>query len=192
MASPPRPHRGQHKGCGVWLEQRWVYGGFEGGIEAEEAAARLRACEHLPTRLRGRQVAVEVEYGVTEELGDDEEMLLIVEVVKHGKERLLPSRVVLPDQGEEPHLAKPLIHAVLVVPENFHRHHHLLVEVEALNHAAERALADRCDDAVALRNDRAHIEIEFRRVLEACGGTGKLKSHPRGRRRGRVGDTSNG
>ena len=48
MASPPRPHRGQHKGCGVWLEQRWVYGGFEGGGSGGGSGASARACGCLP------------------------------------------------------------------------------------------------------------------------------------------------
>mmetsp|Transcript_23509 Transcript_23509/g.62996 ORF Transcript_23509/g.62996 Transcript_23509/m.62996 type:complete len:218 (-) Transcript_23509:451-1104(-) len=140
---------------------------------SEHLVGELRESRHREVsgdavgRIGREQVAIKVEERVTQQLGDDEEVLLEVEVVEHLEDRLRPQRVVLRQQRQDPDLANALIEAILFVAQHLDRHHYSVLQVKRLDDAREGALADDGDNPVALDNDGADLEGEVGVVLEA-------------------------
>ena len=82
------------------------------------------------------QVAVKGEERVAQQLGDDDQVLLEVEVVEKAQELLLAVWVLARNEREHAHLAETRVEAVLVVAQHLDAHHALAMQVVALPHAA--------------------------------------------------------
>mmetsp|Transcript_49500 Transcript_49500/g.125769 ORF Transcript_49500/g.125769 Transcript_49500/m.125769 type:complete len:271 (-) Transcript_49500:1004-1816(-) len=105
---------------------------------------------------------------VPQQLGDDDQVLLVVEVIDHSQAVLFVDvlRIGI-DQFQEFDLVERLVDEVLVVLDDFHADHLACLEIQALHRAAEGRRAQVVQDLVAGRDNAVDLNRELLVLLKA-------------------------